>query len=539
MRDFKRCLTRLVMLLLATTILFSATPVYAAGPIKTVPTRAIAIVYDNSASMYGIGGDPQAWCRATYAIEVFASMLNVGDILQVYPMHPIEVNTKTYSRGGNPLVIHGGEDPQCIEQIYTINASATPVETITDAFDGLKEVPADEHWLIVLTDGDFTYGDTNDKVSPEEVGEILNNCNREVQTLFMGIGSSAVSPEGFPNCVMAKQSDQVLTELTDICNQIFGRDTLNVTGDNLTFDVSLSKLIVFVQGEDIQNVTVSDSSGKPVGAVLATRSPHYSEMPFGRGGKTLPAEVDDGLSGQLITFENCAAGSYTLSYSGNKTSVSAYFEPDVNIQVQLLGENGQPIEVGEALSAGTYEITYNLIDRVTGEPINSPLLKNTEYRIDYSTGTEQQSITDSKGGKFYVELLPGDVLDAEFHVTFLDGYRIDRTGDDFGWPKAGLHITEKPAGELHLKLSGGADIYELSALENQATYFAELYYNGEKLCGDALENVELFPELNSASLNCQLEKKQDGYQISLTHVALQRILRRETIFCNCMQTTAR
>ena len=44
-----------------------------------------------------------------------------------------------------------------------------------------------------------------------------------------------------------------------------------------------------------------------------------------------------------------------------------------------------------------------------------------------------------------------------------------------------------------------------------------MYYNGEKLRGDGLENVELFPELNAEGLKYQVEKQSDGYRISLTH----------------------
>ena len=62
---------------------------------KVETTRAIAIVFDNSGSMYS--GGNKAWCQATYAMEVFASMLNSEDILQIYPMWPIEVNGKEYT----------------------------------------------------------------------------------------------------------------------------------------------------------------------------------------------------------------------------------------------------------------------------------------------------------------------------------------------------------------------------------------------------------------------------------------------------------
>mgnify|MGYP000452632878 CR=1 FL=1 len=48
--------------------------------------RAIYVVFDNSGSMYGDGN--KAWSQATYAMEVFAAMMNYesGDVMKVFPM---------------------------------------------------------------------------------------------------------------------------------------------------------------------------------------------------------------------------------------------------------------------------------------------------------------------------------------------------------------------------------------------------------------------------------------------------------------------
>ena len=56
----------------------------AATVTKNVKTYEIAVVFDNSGSMY----DNQAWCRAKYAMEIFSSMLHYdsGDVLKIFPM---------------------------------------------------------------------------------------------------------------------------------------------------------------------------------------------------------------------------------------------------------------------------------------------------------------------------------------------------------------------------------------------------------------------------------------------------------------------
>ena len=45
-----------------------------------------------------------------------------------------------------------------------------------------------------------------------------------------------------------------------MCNQIFGRDTLpksRISGNTMEFDISMSKLIVFVQGENIADLKIT------------------------------------------------------------------------------------------------------------------------------------------------------------------------------------------------------------------------------------------------------------------------------------------
>ena len=81
----------LVFVLLVCNLFVCTLPVSAR---KAEIKRNIAIVFDNSGTMYYKG--EKAWCRATYAMEVFASMMNKGDSLSIHPMNPIEVNGNKY-----------------------------------------------------------------------------------------------------------------------------------------------------------------------------------------------------------------------------------------------------------------------------------------------------------------------------------------------------------------------------------------------------------------------------------------------------------
>ena len=122
----RRCISIiLVALLLLSYICVGSPDVYAAT--KVTKSRAIAIVFDNSGSMYAQSN--QAWCRATYATEVFASMLNKGDVLKIYPMNPFTVGDQTYSME-EPFVITDAAQANLIREIITPGAGDTHIESI-------------------------------------------------------------------------------------------------------------------------------------------------------------------------------------------------------------------------------------------------------------------------------------------------------------------------------------------------------------------------------------------------------------------------
>ena len=79
----------LAVCVLVSTLSVVGPPVSAAE--KETTKRSIAIVYDNSGSMYfddaGVEDEKdfkklKAWCQALYAVEVFASMMNENDELR-------------------------------------------------------------------------------------------------------------------------------------------------------------------------------------------------------------------------------------------------------------------------------------------------------------------------------------------------------------------------------------------------------------------------------------------------------------------------
>lgn len=507
----------------------------AANVTKETTSRAIGIVFDNSGSMYM--NQNKAWCRATYAIEVFASMMNEGDVLQVYPMYPVEVGGVTYNSTDNPFAISGGEDTSVIQTMYSPYGGDTPIETIGDARDGLNKLSADEKWLIVLTDGAEFY--ENEEPLGEgdptklRLEEVLTEYNRDMNVLYLGIDTvtaaekvEAVIPEVADNgayqyhSARAANSADTLTRLTEMCNMIFGRDLLKGAGSKLELDVSMRKLILFVQGTNISNVTLTDESGKSVGRPSLEYSPRYGELGVGSlredGAPYTKWTYDDSLSGYIAVYDTeLDAGTYKLGYSGDVTSVNVYYEPDVNLKATLTDSFGTVLTAGAELYPGTYNINYTLVDKY-GNTTTSKLLGSTRYVVTYSVNGEEKVVRTNESGQIQLELAAGDVLDGKINVTYLSGYSITKSAKDFNWPSGGFKIVARPAGALALQVTGGQDSYLLNRVE-EGVYDLSLTYKEEPLTGAQLDSSELALAVDGGNLAYDLKRTDTGYTVALKH----------------------
>ena len=190
-RSISAILAAVLLLLCVASVLPGASAVG-----KTDEARVIAIVFDNSGSMYV--GKNQAWCRATYAMEVFASMLNQGDMLQIYPMWPITISGQTYSME-NPFQITDSAQASAIREIYTEKADGTPIESIDNAIAGLQKIQTGKKYLVVLTDGGtFSkngYGLSKARTKTELDNRVEANAGPDLTVMYLGIGAEACMPK--------------------------------------------------------------------------------------------------------------------------------------------------------------------------------------------------------------------------------------------------------------------------------------------------------------------------------------------------------
>ena len=513
----KRLASALLTGIFLLNLLLFAVPVSAAGAQET---RTIAIVFDNSGSMY-VGGE-KAWCRATYAMEVFASMLNDGDKLFIYPMNPFTVDGREYTMDA-PLQITDPSQSGKIREIYTDNASGTPIESIDAAAAGLLSASGDHKYLIVLTDGSSFY-QNNAELSQSRTRSALTECfdryaGNGMDVLYLGIGSNVAMPSNAESehFVKAQASDSadVLSTLTQMCNLIFGRDTLpasHVEGNAIDFDISLKKLIVFVQGENVSGLEVTGAGGA-AGTSISTAQVKYASDGCGNYTST----PDTSLQGMMITYADCPPGEYTISYSGTSSDVEVYYEPDADLAVKFTAPDGSDANP-EALYDGDYTVSFGMMDAQTGELISSDLLGDVSYTGSYSINGQEYPVAYSgTSGSETVTLGVGDTFSASITATYLSGYTVTKRSSDFGWPEGGLVVVARPAGDLVLEITGAGGVYDLATMPDTASAEARIYYQGELLTGDALKSVEITWDPNSSGAYLEKDFQEDHYDIVFSY----------------------
>lgn len=508
----------LLVVLLLVSCVFSANVVYASK--KDQSTRAIAIVFDNSGSMYL--DKKQDWCRATYAMEVFASMLNKGDTLTIYPMHPIEVEGKNYTME-SPFQITDASQSAKIREIYTPNAGGTPIKSIDCAAEGLKAAVADKKYMIVLTDGD-----SFDSKSANETKKMLDSrfkgyAGPEMSVMYLGVGKQTVMPNmeesEFFVKKHAKNSEDVLSSLTEMCNMIFGRDTLpknHIKDKKIDFDISMNKVIVFVQGKDVSGLKVTGASGE-MGTKAGSAATKYSEKGCGKTiDGMIKATPDTSLQGMMVTYTDCASGQYNIEFSGKATSIEVYYEPNVDLDFVFTDTEGNEVDPKE-LYEGEYKVSYGMKDAKTSQLIEeSDLLGKPKYYGSYTINGEEKSFeAEGLSGEVPISLKMGDTFEAKLTATYLDGYKISKDSTDFGWPKGGIKVAARPAGDLKLKINGGNSTYYLQELENGQPFIAEVYYQGNKLTGKELESVKLDWKPETSNAEIKKEFANDHYKLTL------------------------
>ena len=539
---------RICLVLAALMVLsaFASLPANASGKGgKDKKTYDIAIAYDNSGSMY-TDGSKLRWCHAQYAMEIFASMLDFagGDRMAIYTMWPIKTDGSSTPTGSAEdkgddsyrITITSESDVQKLKNMYTPYARGTPFKPVLKASEYLSGSSASEKWLIILTDGEFDSASLPNGSTVNSINAIQQNTGVHIQ--FIGIDNdiSDISSNRFD--VLGGKGSDIRSDLITACNRIFKRDILvgpgkkgnlgnYLNGKELTLDVSMGKLIVFVQGNGAEVESLVDKSGKSIRPEKSSKA-KYNEIGSAinvNGDPNYPLSRDNTLYGQVVTFGACSKGTYTLNLKGTDAynKVQIFYEPAVDIEAALYteGNSETPSEKinkdTKELSAGDYILKFKLIDSETKEDItNHPLLGgnvNLTADITQSNGNKQSSI---KSGDT-IHLSEDDSTTIVVEGTYLDDYKISsKDSQSIPFP---IKIGPPSFDGNSFVISAKADrnSFKKTEVANWNKVEVTLSIDGKALTAEQFANTTLTKVEAQPKLACNWEKSGDHFVITLAH----------------------
>ena len=403
-------------------LMTSAMPVNVCATGTSLPKRVINVVYDESGSMIQMSGKKfDTWCQAKYSMEVFASMLGENDTMNVYVMS----DYMTGSSAGPKLSLAGENGAEVnVKKVHDMitRAQDTPFTSVKKAYSDLTNVKADEKWLVVLTDGEFDeYLDDSDG-GKSAINKFFSAKKDDIKVMFFGMGSNAaeITQKAEDNIFYekAKNNDEILNKITEICTRIFNSHKLeiNTTDKKVSFDVPMSQLIVFAQGAKVKIKSLKSDAGEEIKAsnVVSVR---YSEKAATNPSYQDP-KIAKNLMGKVATFNgDFDAGEYVIDASGAET-IEVYYKPNVAIAAYLKNEDGEEVTNIEELETGEYIIEFGFIREGTNEIVQeSKLLGDVKYSAIVTNNGKQHDKTYSSGDK--IKLEEGElIIDAV--ASFLD-----------------------------------------------------------------------------------------------------------------------
>lgn len=381
----------------------------------TVP-KVINVVYDDSNSMHENGST--RWSQAKYALEVFSAMMGEKDTLNIYNMS--EFSSLNTSGTINVIRIKGN-DANRVSKVHDMNSVfwGTPVESIYGAADDLRsESASSERWLVVLTDGDtFSSGGKNltETKTVETLTEVLNGYASEFKVAYLAIGQSPTRLESriydFHSYTAKDTGGEILKRVTEIANLIFEylelpSSAISNSGSTYSLDIDIptSQIIAFAQGEGV-SVSSMTLNGKDITGESMTVK-FSDNKPLQKDGTPYPKVVtDESLKGVVSKYNSGGsvydAGTFDISIANARPeNVVFYYKPGVEATCRFLDENGKVVDSKTGLCAGDYSIDIAFVNPLTGEAVNSNLLKIVSQDV---TVTNNGTALDTSGGKVTLE----------------------------------------------------------------------------------------------------------------------------------------
>lgn len=411
-----------LMVLLAAAGSVLALPAAAASVENTGSARQIAVVYDDSGSMVRENEVySENWCRAKYAMEVFAAMLKKEDTMCIFPMSAYRSSVEG-SRA--PVQIQGSMDAaQRVETVHEMDhlSQGTYFNSVKAACAYLETVDqGQDRWLIVLTDGEF------DTPIDQVEAYLRQQAGQGVRVIYfvMGEGTQSIAQDTAQGIYSyrVENSEEILAGIIEVANQVFNQRALDhsyleKTGEGLAFtiDIPVWDLTIFAQGRQIEIGALSGGEDT-LQAATQTQVQYSSKMPA----NYTPEEqknilVDTNLEGILASFSTqgtIPAGTYQVPVS-DVSNVEIYYTPAVDIELLMEDQEGNLYHLNQQtgeVENRSYRVTARLVDADSGQPVDSDLVKLESCTLTYTNGGESCTLAGLEQGGTEVKFSAGQLL---------------------------------------------------------------------------------------------------------------------------------
>lgn len=451
--------------------------------------KYVSVLYDNSGSMLS---DDRSY-YANYAFQMMASMMNSGDTLWVVPMNKggdvskvedaiefeftddrgsdIKNFASKYLKDGKPLAPYNGAPtplasmPVAVERLFK-----------TDDIPDYNEGRDRKHWLVVLTDGRFTYkdgGSNPDHHIETTVGQMVEHleANDKLNIIYVGMGSAAdlsgatyvdvvdgnkvkqnVLQQRFAGrftALMANTPEKVVSAMREVVNMMSDRYTLEnkeadfitLSPDKKTATVKLSyvpfplnSISYAVQnfGGELTKATYVGKTFTPENCIITPPS----ELGMKSGATGVIRDTDPN---PILFNTSDTVGDLVLYFSEavEEENIVLMAEPSLYIrsvfEYKDAGGNwveGTRLDLMKKLQAGDkFRVGYRVYNGATGKPFTdlAGQLPGETYGTLYADGT---MIADKlKGMSDEITLKVGSNK-VKMSVSLMDGiYRLEENVD--------------------------------------------------------------------------------------------------------------
>lgn len=380
--------------------IMSVLPAFALQTGDMYARKVVSVVYDDSGSMKSDNRN----CFASYAAQVFGSLMNERDLLNI-----------SFMKGADKDIVvndlSAAKRDALINQIYEATKksdSETPYGTVTRALEYLlengmrekgKRTDDTRYWLVVTTDGEMTDapGIFNKKVQRGVLAERLKkmlDTYDNLSIIFLSINeeeydmtdvsdksvAALVNTPGFYS-EFVRSSAEVVSSLERFSNYITGRYKAN--SSNIKID---GNKVTFTMGKEEPTVKTLSVLLQNTSAVLRRAVCENTELtPYMTSSiRSLNTAVIG--NGACITLSAggdapIPSGQIVLEFSGNITpdNISLLCEPalDIRLKAERTGSDGKvsvlsPDSLGDVLNIGDdIKLSYEIIDKYTDKKVES------------------------------------------------------------------------------------------------------------------------------------------------------------------------